>query len=530
MFAAYRPHHWPAWRCKRLLEACAENHTCGRISSLNIPTRLLDISLPGDIVKLVTSVNDQKVQDMKLSERGVRYVALSYCWGSYLNFATTPTSYKNRCEGFSIKEMPPTLRDSVQVARDLGCSHLWIDALCILQGDCREARQDWERESARMDSVYGNAYFTIVAGSAPDCGGGLFKPQTRFRLPFIHEENEQGQNERKTAEIFLLQPEMSFKDLPINSRGWALQEWLLSSRLLTFSTDHLHFYCTSMSKERGESTVVRWTPTSSTEEQLPIGHLVLKYRLPLQEEFAPPSHWFIIVMSYCCRNLTNPRDKLPAIAGLARRWDLLTKHSGGEYLAGLWRNHLVPGLLWRRDEGFHSLMWGEADDGYHDDRAPSWSWASIDGNVRWQSTSLSGDETYVAQIMDCKMTLATADRFGMVKEGRLVIRGPATAAYLDQHDTHTLYSTSAGMNDPLGTIIADIWFDDWASFGEMQSKGKGLVYCLSLCRSSEGQVGLVLQEEDKSQCFRRIGFFENRHSPDAHKDLSRESDREFVIV
>jgi len=60
-------------------------------------------------------------------------------------------------------------------------------------------------------------------------------------------------------------------------------------------------------------------------------------------------------------------DRLPALAGLAKA---LAERTGDEYLAGIWKKGLIEGLLW----------YGEDDllltPTY---RAPSWSWASVDG-------------------------------------------------------------------------------------------------------------------------------------------------------
>lgn len=91
-------------------------------------------------------------------------------------------------------ELPLTLRETVQVTRDLGLRYLWIDSLCILQrsqGDVAAkfvfhpsvlrakkdndaAKVDWQFESARMHKVYGQAFLTIVAAGASDMSGGLF--------------------------------------------------------------------------------------------------------------------------------------------------------------------------------------------------------------------------------------------------------------------------------------------------------------------------------------------------------------------
>ncbi|KAH7014381.1 uncharacterized protein B0I36DRAFT_49578 [Microdochium trichocladiopsis] len=87
--------------------------------------------------------------------------------------------------------------------------------------------------------------------------------------------------------------------------------------------------------------------------------------------------WNRLVSEYCARKLTNPRDKLVAMAALASAFeaqygtDVL-----GQYHAGIWRKFAGEGLLWfaawRR-----ARQTTEAPAIEYDDRAPSWSWAAV---------------------------------------------------------------------------------------------------------------------------------------------------------
>jgi hypothetical protein len=69
---------------------------------------------------------------------------------------------------FSLSSLPATVRDAVIICRHLEIKFLWVDALCIIQ-DSPNA-EDWTRESAAMDQIYGNAFFTLAAAGAPDIG------------------------------------------------------------------------------------------------------------------------------------------------------------------------------------------------------------------------------------------------------------------------------------------------------------------------------------------------------------------------
>jgi hypothetical protein len=55
------------------------------------------------------------------------------------------------------------------------------------------------------------------------------------------------------------------------------------------------------------------------------------------------SEWYRIVLEYSQRGLTYPKDKLPALSGVAQK---LADYLGDRYLAGLWREDLYRGMMW----------------------------------------------------------------------------------------------------------------------------------------------------------------------------------------
>ena len=81
--------------------------------------------------------------------------------------------------------------------------------------------------------------------------------------------------------------------------------------------------------------------------------------------------WRMIVQDYTRRALSEPSDKLIACAGLAEEFARVLR---SEYLAGLWSDSLFEDLLWVRS----SLCLPRPS--Y---RAPSWTWASVDGETVW---------------------------------------------------------------------------------------------------------------------------------------------------
>jgi hypothetical protein len=88
------------------------------------------------------------------------------------------------------------------------------------------------------------------------------------------------------------------------------------------------------------------------------------------------SIWASDVGGYSGRELTDPRDRLPAIIAVAKR---VQKLAGGEetYLAGIWEGDLPLGLLWSVDrpkiEGLVELLSRSSLPPYV---SPTWSWAT----------------------------------------------------------------------------------------------------------------------------------------------------------
>lgn len=102
---------------------------------------------------------------------------LSHCWGlptedEKKRFCTTRENYQDRLQGFSLLELSKTFQDAVEVTRRLQKKYLWIDALCIIQGD----DGDWNTEARAMEHVFSSAYCTIAAFSARGWSDGFLKP------------------------------------------------------------------------------------------------------------------------------------------------------------------------------------------------------------------------------------------------------------------------------------------------------------------------------------------------------------------
>jgi hypothetical protein len=126
--------------------------------------------------------------------------------------------------------------------------------------------------------------------------------------------------------------------------------------------------------------------------------------------------WGDVVTRYTQCDLSYPeKDKLLAISGVARALSIATHD---KYLAGLWRKQLPQQLDW----SCHSSVRCSRAQPY---RAPSWSWASIDGPVGFPTYAIDENRKRISVIdggTDTEL-LDPEDPFGPVTNGRIQLVG-----------------------------------------------------------------------------------------------------------
>lgn len=271
-----------------------------------------------------------------------------------------------RKTAFLEKELPKTIRDAITVTRRLGMQYLWVDALCILQGTDPRAREGWSMESAKMNYIYGGASLTIATASAKSVHDGIFdlyQPQpapSAVKIRLFSRKRALSSRSLFASRLLIANTHKE----PLYHRGWTLQERVLSPRVVVYTRQQLLWECQT---------------THLTQKGMPMVNLH-KLRLPdncSARELR--NRWRVIVIDSSARDLSSPTDKLPALSGLAQAFH--AKMPGNKYLAGLWEASILEDLLWcHRPVSTGRRAKRARPSGY---RAPSWSWASVDGNVRW---------------------------------------------------------------------------------------------------------------------------------------------------
>lgn len=433
---------------KTQLETCSQEHgDCSHDCPL-LPTRVLD-------------VGSADVQHVKLFEPPAgtpgKYIAISYCWGEGNGLKVIGSNKSDLVQGIDEDELPATIRDAIELARYLRVQYLWVDALCIIQDDT----QDWLHESSHMADVYAQAFLTISASSV-DSSRMSFLHQSRgnkevlFQVKdhTINDQHNQGIDEnsldtqyctlavRRTAVSGFHQDAFDEIIDPSMGRAWTLQEHMLSTRLVSFSTDEVQWTCRTLRAcecgspedhgaprlERLRQDLKEAGKTSNQDQLENVGTTNLDWKLICHD------FWCIVVETYCRRNLSWMRDKLPALSGVAREFFEIMDESRPRtttdmlplrYLAGLWEHELHRGLLWKKGVG-------EQDVDPVEYRAPSWSWASIESDVftfKLVRPDLSRKLVPQIEVLEVACALANpADPFGQVlQEGTyLRVRGTVT--------------------------------------------------------------------------------------------------------
>ncbi|KAF2094639.1 HET-domain-containing protein, partial [Rhizodiscina lignyota] len=254
------------------------------------------------------------------------YACLSYCWGGQQNLVTTRANVNEHACGIKA-ELPRSIQDAITVTRRLGFKYLWVDSLCIVQDD----EGDREGQIELMGEIFANAYVTISAATAKSCQDG-----------FLNERSHQSGSRPPPVDVACLLPDgredtiqlhqrgsASIRE-PIHERSWALQEDLLSPRLLFFGETEVSWSCTCESSQPSgmRRVLFPWNKTAIRQAWL-------------------RSFWEDVITEYSCRKLTRPSDKLPALAGLASKFSEISNMQPSDYVAGFWRPWLKRHLVWR---------------------------------------------------------------------------------------------------------------------------------------------------------------------------------------
>jgi len=392
-------------RISEWVSRCDNDHKRCKPDSVPLPTRVLHIG------------NQSPSSRISLWETGGAigsYTALSYCWGNSNQLITTLATMDERKKEIKFDEMGKTFQDAVTITRFLGIQNLWIDALCI----CQDDKKDWEREASKMAEVYSNSYLTIAAASAKNGSVGCFTNRPRRQYISFGYTSSSGASGKLYAFLVPLERGLSsvdtlgMKEEPLSSRAWTLQERILSPRSLFYCTDQMYFECKEEFK--GEDGFYSKGRLLDIE-----GYLSLPNQSHEHIKSYMRGLWDLLIRLNMGRKLTRSSDKLPALSGLAKRFEDTLKD---KYIAGLWQSTLLGDLLWD--------ALGVRGPWPPDYRAPSWSWACIDDASapmeRYRQCSK------FATVLDYHIHVKGENPYGEVDGGWVKLKAPLIQVFVNE--------------------------------------------------------------------------------------------------
>ncbi|CAN9268874.1 unnamed protein product [Alternaria alternata] len=340
------------------LKECDDKHReiCAATNDkTQLPTRLVHLkSWQPKIIDSATIV---------VPPEGVRYIAFSHKWGKMPEDAlTTKANLPARNKVIPKKSIPPSFADAIAITKALGCNYLWIDCLCINQGE----DGDFAEQAVSMQAVFSNAYCVIAAASADGAVHGFLKRDIESHpLRAV-----------KVGSVYFSAVTNDFsRDVlqsPLNTRGWVLQERALARRTIFFTANQMYWEC-------GDGIRCETLRKLKHDEIAFLGdaHFPSKTIRPESTRGEQIHLWTALFKQYTGLEFSHKEDRSVGIQGLM---DRLTTTFGKRSHAGLFEAFWGRCLLWHRAKDGPPLTWIPA--GEHTKKLPpSWSWMAVYGPI-----------------------------------------------------------------------------------------------------------------------------------------------------
>ncbi|PMD42787.1 HET-domain-containing protein [Hyaloscypha variabilis F] len=380
------------------IKMCPEFH-----GSICAPARILDET---DNLKMrVIDIERLCIVDLP---RDAEYVALSYVWGNAQQQLLLLENLEELTQPFGIREiagkLPKTIRDAMNLVEQLGQRFLWVDAMCIIQDD----PVDLDVQIQHMNVVYGCATLTVVAASGSDSNAGLPGLNSNSRKLLAIDQEIQG------VRLITSLPDFtrSLGDSVWDSRGWTMQEKVLSKHLLIFTEYQIFYHCNSAT----------WCEDAIWESQDPYIQLSpgIDISSPDNASRALPHHSFTglrkyshFVTDYRSRQLSYQSDALNAFMGALTA---LGRELNTSFIWGLPESAFNDTLLWRSPIQKASLR---------REQFPSWTW------LGWKDSVLPGLMRFPTVDAEHVETVGHVQWHRVTSDGSQQLIGPSPTTYFE---------------------------------------------------------------------------------------------------
>lgn len=444
-------------QASKWLNECRDTHPdCGPTDLSFCPSRLLELGSFGSDGPDTLQV---RLVETKYLCTNIAYACLSHCWGGIKPACMTDkdTIHANLVR-IPWSKIPRTFQDAMVLAWRLGLQYIWIDSLCIIQGD----EEDWRKEAASMASVYSNSSITIAATSSTDCLQGLYRTEKsrdrvhKLKIRVFDQRPARVLAHPVSGGVDWMRHRQNHQQwyagprMPLLERAWFFQEWHLSPRLLHFVEGEIVWQCRC-------GSLSQWQAFEGHSFPCPAAKQVENASFiggPLPPESKTQELWFDTVEAFSPLKLTyHEKDSLAALSGVAKTTGQLER--GDTYVAGIWLESLHMELCWH---ALHPLGPGRSKEC----AAPSWSWASIDGAISYEAArSMPRDTSLDKRCYVRKVAVVHAgeDPTGPLESARMIVSGLAASCTLhydskDKSDDRSRYNISMKLvNTNLGTFF-----------------------------------------------------------------------------
>jgi hypothetical protein len=465
------------------------------------PTRLIRIDPVGNSFKI-------RLQNCRETPPNGPYMTLSHRWGDRSILQLTADKLQDMSQDIPPAALSKTFRDAVDIAIAFNVFYIWIDSICIVQ----DSEDDWEFEAGLMKQAYQHSICTLAATSSKAADCGLYSERNPEDLsPSKIKMDWSTSQTYSIIDAYIWDREVT--DSALCRRAWVVQERLLSQRVLHFGTEQLLWECRELDAcetfPNGFPELPRWAKT-------PFGAFkdLENVRGRYGSESASPSKyriWYRILENYSGCGLTEASDKLVALSGVAAH---VKDTLRDEYVAGLWKADFPKGLLWavQPRNPAHDIPSVRP----LEYRAPSWSWAAMDGIISCDLVSKAGGDL-VATLIDVKVGLRSGNTTGGVISGHISLIGRLLAAAWTNDPDFPIPRIEVAHWSHIPKAVNVAYPDVWSDVNSLA------IYILPIFTKKGGDdpkqrgesymiLGIVLRPIDpppgmeaSAQCFRRVG-------------------------
>ncbi|KAG7116559.1 hypothetical protein HYQ46_011187 [Verticillium longisporum] len=382
-----------------------------------------------------------------------------------------------------------------------------------------------------MRQVYANAACNIAASASDSPEGGLFRSRTTQDIwPGVIAKKSTSGHEGRFYCVDSNYWDRNLLTSSLHSRGWVFQERFLGPRQLYFTRDQVLWECLEGHRCEGFPNGVPLYDSPKIIDPLLVRPEGTERLGRLQDQggnccredamaLDAVNQWCDLVTAYSHCHFTNPEDKLYAFSGIAKFFQEITDET---YIAGMWRSRILDLLGWvvTRPKAKPSGAY----------RAPSWSWASVDGPVEMSKPALGEVEPLLTVLEVQVSTKREEDKTVGVMGGFIKLRGAFISASYTRDSTRAPRLLYVQLDDGDGTTISA---RPWLDTTEVQFGEGGAFHFLvlhSLVISSEGNVAnakmsslkcLVLAPASEVDgTYKRIGWFALRDQEAVHRILA----------